>query len=515
MNLSASAFCRLGMGLLVVAGLLSQGGCEKRRPAPGGVVRIGKKNPVEVKKPEPPRGPGDPDERYDEVIRPTLIRLSCSTTPCHGAERGGGFTIYSPDKRDQRTYKRTLEYIDREHPEKSPLLVKPTRQVAHGGGMVFTRQSCDYQRILAWISNAPDPQCSDAAKPDPQRFAREVAPALAAMGCTDCHAKNESARRAFDLSSLARATPNYELAQVQIQATQPTRLFTSMSKMIVAANGDAHHPQKFDRRSCAYRRVYGYLSGAPELHCELDTPDKPNKSAEAMPDFNVFVEKVLPAIGKRGCFDGSCHASGAGGMSLFRIEDDRTGGWHDYLNLTARVEDFAHPEKSTLITTARNEEPHGGGERLGGTGDCVDEVLMGWLRKKPPNPCQAPPIPTYARFVQEIQPVLDKMTCTQKKCHGESLPQFVIKRHPATEAIMAANYKAVLKEIDLEFMPFSGIQLRMREPCAYSVVAAWIQSKPKPVCVVHDPAPGVFPKMEADIKEKAAAHDQVEGQPPI
>ena len=173
-------------------------------------------------------------------------------------------------------------------------------------------------------------------------------------------------------------------------------------------------------------------------------------------------------------------------------------GRHEYLMLTARVEDLAHPEASTFLTTVRNKVPHGGGERLGGKGDCIDEAVMSWLTRQAPSRCTPPPTPTFARFVKEVQPVLDKMTCTQLRCHGASLPKFVLKPRPSTPELLMANYQSTLKEIDLEFMPFSGVQLRMREPCAYSVVGAWITNKPRPSCVVHDPAPGIFPKLDGD-----------------
>ncbi len=89
--------------------------------------------------------------------------------------------------------------------------------------------------------------------------------------------------------------------------------------------------------------------------------------------------------------------------------------------------------------------------------------------------------------VGEIQPVLDTMTCTKSRCHGANLEHFKVKRAPTDQASLRKNYDVVLAHVNLDFMPFSEVQLRMRQPCAYSIVGAWIEGKPSPVCTVVTP----------------------------
>jgi hypothetical protein len=103
------------------------------------------------------------------------------------------------------------------------------------------------------------------------------------------------------------------------------------------------------------------------------------------------------------------------------------------------------------------------------------------------------------------------MTCTNKQCHGGTLKHFVVMPRPTDPQVMRANYQEVIKQIDYDFMPLSPIQLRMREPCAYSVVGAWIEGKPKPSCVVHDPDPRIFPRRDADGN---VMHPKFEAGPP-
>jgi len=95
-----------------------------------------------------------------------------------------------------------------------------------------------------------------------------------------------------------------------------------------------------------------------------------------------------------------------------------------------------------------------------------------------------------------VQPVLDKMTCTNQQCHGGLVPHFILARNAKLPEELMKNYKAVLKTIDYDYSPFSEIMLRMREPCAYAVTGAWIEKKPRPSCVVQDPDPSIFPRRD-------------------
>ena len=74
--------------------------------------------------------------------------------------------------------------------------------------------------------------------------------------------------------------------------------------------------------------------------------------------------------------------------------------------------------------------------------------------------------------------------------------------HPTDEATLRANYKETLAEVDLDFSPFSQVQLRMREPCAYAKVAAWIDRKPSVKCEIVTPPPSAFPRLDGNSLEQ-------------
>jgi hypothetical protein len=183
-------------------------------------------------------------------------------------------------------------------------------------------------------------------------------------------------------------------------------------------------------------------------------------------------------------------------MSLFDPQVDARAALHGYLSLLARVEDPARPAQSTLVRKLRNELPHGGGRRLGGPGDCLDQLLISWLEGRPVRACPPPPAPSFERFVAEVQPVLDQMTCTRSACHGHDLLTWRLTPHAADPKALQANYRETVREIDFDFPPMSEVMLRMREPCAYQVVGAWIDGRPRPDCTVHDPDPSIFPRID-------------------
>lgn len=443
----------------------------------------------------------DAASRYTRDIRPIFLRRGCASGSCHAAFRGGGFYFTGNDARELQS---VVERISPATPEKSELLLKSTGATAHNGGRNIAVDSCDYKRLVAWIAGKPDVSCSDDVPVDEKRFAREVVPALRVLGCGTCHSETGAAKTRLDLSVLKQTdvlTAQGEVAPA-VQA-----LFQQIAKLPVHAYSpwtspmlqallalDGKHNAKLERRSCAVRRVYGYFASAPELSCDVNVQGP----TPGLPNFDVFVKQLFPVMAKRGCFDTTCHGGGVPDMTLRGVsEADALGGWHDFIMLTARIEDFSKPNKSTLLTTIRNEQPHGGGQRMGGPGDCVDDATTAWLRNKPIEPCRKPRfIPSYARFVSEVQPVLDKMTCSQNRCHGESLPHYVIKPFAKDAKTLRANYEWTLRKIDLEYMPFSDVMLRMREPCAYNKVAAWIENKPPVTCDIITPPPSAFPKIE-------------------
>jgi hypothetical protein len=87
------------------------------------------------------------------------------------------------------------------------------------------------------------------------------------------------------------------------------------------------------------------------------------------------------------------------------------------------------------------------------------------------------------------------MTCTREACHGAGRRVYKVAPHPDA-ATLQANYKETVAQIDPDFAPLSEVMLRMREPCAYALVAAWIDGAPKPACEMKDPDPSSFPRLE-------------------
>lgn len=498
---------------LAIAGVLLAG-CKPRAPQPGGRAHERPPQPapsaallpeslrVDEKAPDP-----KDDPVYVSFVRPLLQSHGCDAGPCHGTFKGGGLFFMTPNPRFKKDYNVVLERLDRRHPEESILIKKALARVSHAGGKNLREGSCEARRLLAWIGRRPDIACEDRPAPPPAaqqaRFAREVLPALAALGCAQTNCHGAPGKGAFDLSPLSReGKPDRGQVRAMLGAFSrfaANRGVPWTNRVISAAWGeDPVHPHPVDLQSCAYRRLHGYVAEAPESTCRLDRPDP------ALPSMEDFQKVVLPTLARRGCAEGTCHANGLNPMPLFEVLGaDRHAAVHDYLMLTARVEDLRYPERSTLVRTARNLEPHGGGQRLGGKGDCVDDMLGAWLRRAPVAACPPPKPPSKERFFAEVQGVFDKMTCSQMKCHGGgNIPHFLLTPHATDPAAMEANYQQVIRQIDYDFMPFSQIQLRMREPCAYAVVGAWIEGKPRPSCTIQDPDPAIFPKIEEKLQHR-------------
>jgi hypothetical protein len=102
-------------------------------------------------------------------VIPVLTRAGCNSGACHGALAGKGGL-----KLSLRGYDIDTDYfvltrqalgrrIDRESPDKSLLLLKPTMALAHGGGQKVEIDSPEYRVLADWIADgAPGPMDSDA-----------------------------------------------------------------------------------------------------------------------------------------------------------------------------------------------------------------------------------------------------------------------------------------------------------------------------------------------------------------
>ena len=449
------------------------------------------------------------DVTYQRFVRPLLRKLGCDGPACHGTHRGGGLYFTGGTGHNRKDYEAILLRLDRKHPEQSILVQKILNLDPHNGGRNIDPKSCDYARLIAWIGQQPEPDCTNPPPTEKSvRFAREVVPALQALGCAEktCHGGGLAPTR-FDLKGLVSAPVQTEKALSEFARLDPGVLATWLHPIVLAANGeDKIHQPKADPLSCAYRRLYGFLAQSPELACEL-VPKTPLK----LPSLEKFTQYVLPAMGRRGCLQPACHGGGAGDMYLVPGLLDSPMARHSYLLLLPRIEDLSHVETSTLLRTARNQEPHGGGKRLGGKGDCVDEQMLAWLQSRPIKDCPPPVPPSFELFVARVQPVLDRMTCTNPKCHGGLVPDFILAKAPSQLSKLMTNYKAILKQIDYDYMPLSGIMLRMREPCAYDITGAWIEKRPLPNCTLQDPNPDIFPRRD---DQGNIVHPKAEPGPP-
>ena len=92
-------------------------------------------------------------------VVPILTKSGCAGSNCHGSIRGkNGFKLslfgYDPDL-DYAAITQASDgrRIDRDKPERSLILRKPTFQMAHGGGVRFEVGSLEYAAILEWIED--------------------------------------------------------------------------------------------------------------------------------------------------------------------------------------------------------------------------------------------------------------------------------------------------------------------------------------------------------------------------
>ena len=89
--------------------------------------------------------------------------VSCMNSSCHlVGGNGGRFTLSQTDFVADQQVVQTLS--DLGNPPASPVLEKPSEEVTHGGGHVFSgRSDSCYLAISSWISNQVDPALGDAS----------------------------------------------------------------------------------------------------------------------------------------------------------------------------------------------------------------------------------------------------------------------------------------------------------------------------------------------------------------
>jgi hypothetical protein len=91
-------------------------------------------------------------------VVPIFTMAGCAGSNCHGSIRGkNGFKLslfgYEPALDFEAITGGDGHRIDKAHAEKSLILLKPTFQVAHGGGLRFAVDSLEYRTILQWVED--------------------------------------------------------------------------------------------------------------------------------------------------------------------------------------------------------------------------------------------------------------------------------------------------------------------------------------------------------------------------
>jgi hypothetical protein len=98
-----------------------------------------------------------------QIRRQDGATVSCMDSTCHLAGGNGGrFTLSATDLNADMQVVKTLS--DLANPHNSPVLMKPSEEVTHGGGRVLSgRGDACYLAVFNWISNQVDPALGDTS----------------------------------------------------------------------------------------------------------------------------------------------------------------------------------------------------------------------------------------------------------------------------------------------------------------------------------------------------------------
>jgi hypothetical protein len=98
-------------------------------------------------------------------VEPVLTKLGCNRGACHGSQHGkGGFRLSLSGFDADFDYQAIMREAQGRRvavaaPDRSLLLLKPTLQIPHGGGMILKKGSPEYDLLLRWIkTGAPAPR---------------------------------------------------------------------------------------------------------------------------------------------------------------------------------------------------------------------------------------------------------------------------------------------------------------------------------------------------------------------
>lgn len=120
---------------------------------------------------------------FTNHVVPILTKLGCNSGACHGALAGkGGMKLslrgYDPEADHfVLTRQANARRVNRQEPQRSLMLMKPTLALAHGGGLKLEVKSPEFRLLGAWIANgAPAP-----AKSEPRLERIEIFPRSAKL----------------------------------------------------------------------------------------------------------------------------------------------------------------------------------------------------------------------------------------------------------------------------------------------------------------------------------------------
>jgi hypothetical protein len=106
---------------------------------------------------------------FSRDVAGIFTRRGCNGTTCHGSVKGrGGFKLSASANNPREDYEwitkgggyqvltaepagARVPRIDLKDPAKSLLLLKPSMEVAHGGGLRLPKDSEDYRKIMEWV----------------------------------------------------------------------------------------------------------------------------------------------------------------------------------------------------------------------------------------------------------------------------------------------------------------------------------------------------------------------------
>jgi len=104
------------------------------------------------------RAADEPPVTFLRDVAPILNKVGCTAGACHGAAKGkNGFKLslrgYDPRfDYEALLYDLSGRRFNRADPARSLMLLKPSQEIAHGGGRRFAKDSDYYRTIASWIA---------------------------------------------------------------------------------------------------------------------------------------------------------------------------------------------------------------------------------------------------------------------------------------------------------------------------------------------------------------------------